>query len=90
MCSLMALNAIVFGVHANAIKQFGGIDQPSLLTHFVAGAAAGGAQAAIAAPSELVKLRIQIQRDAGGVAYRSPIDCAKKVYASRGMRGLLR
>jgi solute carrier family 25 carnitine/acylcarnitine transporter 20/29 len=60
---------------------------------FVAGCITGVATTAITVPVELVKARLQIQyaRPAGTPAlYDGMIDCARKVFAKEGMRGLFR
>lgn len=53
---------------------------------------AGFCQSFVTAPQELLKLRIQVQRSDGafGQAYKSPLDCARKVIKSEGGRGLLK
>lgn len=62
MASIAFLNAIIFGAHGSAIKHLQLEDgSTSYLVHFLAGAAAGSAQAFLASPMEMLKLRVQIQ-----------------------------
>lgn len=84
LASLAVINAVVFGVHGNVSKQFG--DRDSLMTHFIAGCSAGAAQAFIAGPTELLKLRVQIQSDTAHSKYKSPFDCLKTVVKEQGVR----
>jgi hypothetical protein len=57
---------------------------------FIAGAAAGVTQCAIATPMELVRSKLQVQDKGGGKAYAGNIDCLKRVYASEGLSGIYR
>ncbi|KAK0410167.1 hypothetical protein QR680_004989 [Steinernema hermaphroditum] len=86
LSSLTLVNAIVFGVHGNIAKNMG---ENSVQTHFIAGCAAGMAQAVIAAPTELLKLRIQIQ-DEKHLVYRSPYHCARQLIEKHGTKTLFR
>uniref|UniRef100_A0A914DIR9 Mitochondrial basic amino acids transporter n=1 Tax=Acrobeloides nanus TaxID=290746 RepID=A0A914DIR9_9BILA len=86
LASLAVVNAVVFGVHGNVTKQFENKD--ALMTHFIAGCSAGAAQAFIAGPTELLKLRVQIQTDSAAAKYKSPFDCLKTVIKEQGIRTL--
>lgn len=60
---------------------------------FLAGCITGVATTSITVPVELIKARLQIQynRPSGTPAtYNGPLDCARKVLASEGPRGLFR
>ena len=57
---------------------------------FIAGAAAGVTQCAIATPMELVRSKLQVQDKGGGKAYAGNIDCLKRIYASEGFFGIYR
>jgi hypothetical protein len=57
---------------------------------FIAGAAAGVAQCAIATPMELVRSKLQVQDKGGGKAYAGNMDCLKRIYASEGLGGIYR
>uniref|UniRef100_A0A914RGH6 Uncharacterized protein n=1 Tax=Parascaris equorum TaxID=6256 RepID=A0A914RGH6_PAREQ len=62
LASLTVINSVVFGVYGNTTRLF--IDQQSITTHFLSGCAAGFVQTAIISPTELLKLRMQVQIDA--------------------------
>jgi len=83
LSSLTLVNAIVFGVHGTVAKQFD--DQKAILTHFIAGCSAGVAQAFIAAPTELLKVRVQVNEN-----MRSPYHCLRTILRESGSRTLLR
>ena len=93
MFGVALINGIVFSVQ-NASK--GLFDNPDTYKALAAtGAIAGGVQAIICSPIEMVKTRLQMQ----GVGqqrklfalsthlYKGPIDCLKKSHAKRGIRG---
>uniref|UniRef100_A0A7E4VYD2 Mitochondrial basic amino acids transporter n=1 Tax=Panagrellus redivivus TaxID=6233 RepID=A0A7E4VYD2_PANRE len=86
LASLTLINAIVFGVHGNVVKKMN--NEQSILTHFAAGAAAGAAQGVVAAPTELLKLRIQLQADDAHAKYKSPFHCMKTIVHEQGWRFL--
>lgn len=86
LASLTLVNAIVFGVHGNVVKSMK--NEHSLTTHFLAGCAAGAAQSFIAAPTELLKLRIQIQSDDAHAKYKSPYHCLRTIIKEQGFRTL--
>ncbi|KAK6034134.1 carnitine/acylcarnitine carrier protein CACL family protein [Cooperia oncophora] len=88
LASLTAINAIVFGVHGSVCREFSNPD--SLRAHFFAGAAAGMLQSIIAAPSERLKLLIQIQTDAAHTRYQSPLHAARTIIAKHGYMSLNR
>jgi solute carrier family 25 (mitochondrial aspartate/glutamate transporter), member 12/13 len=58
--------------------------------HFALGSLAGAFGAFMVYPIDLVKTRMQNQRSArvGSVLYKNSLDCAKKVIANEGIRGL--
>lgn len=86
--SLAFVNAIVFGVHGTVAKQFD--DQKAVFTHFVAGCSAGIAQAFIASPSELLKVRVQVADELMSKRYPSPYSCLRHILEERRYRTLLR
>ncbi|PIO70531.1 hypothetical protein TELCIR_07613 [Teladorsagia circumcincta] len=88
LASLTAINAIVFGVHGSVCREFSNPD--SLRAHFFAGAAAGMMQSIIAAPSERLKLLIQIQTDSAHSRYQSPLHAARSIIAKNGYMSLNR
>ncbi|CAB3396453.1 unnamed protein product [Caenorhabditis bovis] len=88
LASLSGINAIVFGVHGSACREFKNPD--SLEAHFFAGAAAGVAQSVVAAPTERIKLLLQIQNDAAHTKFRGPIDAIRQLVKQHGMLSLSR
>ena len=68
LVGMAAINSVVFGVHGNLMTVFqtraGGPDStPGLQYSFISGSVAGFAQAVISSPAELIKLRLQFQKD---------------------------
>lgn len=88
LASLTFMNAIIFGVHGYVVRSME--DTTSVMTHFIAGCAAGSAQAWIAAPTELLKLRVQIQTDVKNAKYKSPYHCLKTIIKEEGYTKLTR
>ncbi|PAV90024.1 hypothetical protein WR25_07647 [Diploscapter pachys] len=88
LASLSAINAIVFGVHGSACREFDNSD--SLKAHFFAGSAAGFTQSIIAAPTERLKLLMQIQTDKAHTVYTGPIHAARQIIKTQGSRALFR
>ena len=106
--SIAALNAVVFGIYGNLMNVFRrrvGPDQaPGLHHSFISGAVAGFAQVVICSPTELIKLRLQYQKDKtrliphplkhhtsenNNFRYSGPWDAVKKIYRTEGLfRGL--
>lgn len=102
MLGMAAINSIVFGVHASVMQRLqpeGGV--PGITKSFVAGAVGGSAQVVICCPMELIKLRMQAQKDpvpllgmatkASSVRlYSDPWDCMRKLYsAGHSQRGVI-
>jgi solute carrier family 25 carnitine/acylcarnitine transporter 20/29 len=88
LASLTFVNAIVFGVHGTVAKQFS--DRQAILTHFIAGCCAGLAQSFISAPTELLKLRVQLQKDTAHASFRSPYQCLRHILRTSGPKTLYR
>ncbi|KAH7730782.1 Protein C54G10.4 c [Aphelenchoides avenae] len=88
LASLTFVNAVVFGVHGTVAKQFD--DKQAVLTHFIAGCAAGMAQSVISAPTELLKLRVQLQPDTTKAPYRTPYQCLRHILRETGPKTLTR
>lgn len=89
------VNAVVFGVYGNVQKLSAAPD--SLRTHCFSGTLAGLTQSLITSPMELTKTRMQMQSavppsgsTAASPLYRGAVDCARRIYAAEGMRGLYR
>ncbi|EGT39251.1 hypothetical protein CAEBREN_14182 [Caenorhabditis brenneri] len=88
LMSLSAINAIVFGVHGGTCRQME--DPDSITSHFIGGAAAGMAQSVIAAPTERIKLLLQIQDDTSKTKFNGPIDATKQMIRTHGLKSLTR
>ena len=104
LLGMAALNAVVFGVQGNMMKQFrlwSGKDMPKLRYSFISGAVAGAAQVSICSPTELIKLRMQFQKEKTDLiphsrhgtsekrVYSDPWDAVKKIYKKDGLfRGI--
>ena len=89
LASISVLNAIVFGVYGNVQREMK--EPESLLSHFLAGSAAGLTQTLIASPMELVKSRIQIQNGVpNAILHKSPLDCLKHIWRNEGRRGVFK
>lgn len=86
LASLAGINAIIFVVHGKVAKQFD--DQKAIFTHFIAGSAAGIAQAFVAGPTELLKVRVQVTDQC--TQYRSPYHCLRTIMGESGPRTLFR
>uniref|UniRef100_K3W6I8 Mitochondrial carnitine/acylcarnitine carrier protein n=1 Tax=Globisporangium ultimum (strain ATCC 200006 / CBS 805.95 / DAOM BR144) TaxID=431595 RepID=K3W6I8_GLOUD len=85
------INAVVFGVQgvvARAIKDAKNVDKLSPTQSLLAGAAAGLVQTGIAAPSEHVKIQLQVNQ--GTTKQLSTIECGKQLLRQHGMKGLFR
>uniref|UniRef100_A0A7S1KTE3 Mitochondrial carrier protein n=1 Tax=Percolomonas cosmopolitus TaxID=63605 RepID=A0A7S1KTE3_9EUKA len=65
-------------------------EELSLFKIFNAGVFSGFASTVIMTPMELVKIQMQLQFDDGAKKYKNPLDCAKKIFAERGIRGIYR
>ena len=63
LLGMAAINAIVFGVHGSCMRLIQGDsnETPGLGKSFIAGSAAGLVQSFICCPTELIKLRMQVQ-----------------------------
>ncbi|GCB61018.1 hypothetical protein scyTo_0011235 [Scyliorhinus torazame] len=55
---------------------------------FAAGMLSGVFTTAIMAPGERIKCLLQIQASTGESKYAGPLDCAKQIYSTSGIRGL--
>lgn len=60
LAGVAAINAIVFGVHGNTLRQMN--DPTSLRSTFLAGCMAGLVQSIICSPMELAKTRVQVTK----------------------------
>ncbi|XP_055684510.1 mitochondrial basic amino acids transporter [Lutzomyia longipalpis] len=91
MAGVAFVNAIVFGVYGNVQRR---TENPnSLISHFMAGSAAGLAQSIVCSPMELIKTRLQLQTEAspgGRVKFKGPLDCLLHIWRHEGLRGVYR
>ncbi|XP_062924289.1 protein kinase, cAMP-dependent, regulatory, type II, alpha A isoform X1 [Mobula hypostoma] len=55
---------------------------------FAAGMLSGVFTTAIMAPGERIKCLLQIQATSGEMKYAGPVDCAKQIYRTMGIRGI--
>lgn len=86
------INAIVFagyGAASRGIQEFDGTVGEPMTTrqHLMAGGLAGLMQTVFSAPSELVKIVLQVDSKA---AKTSSVDCAKHIFRDHGISGLYR
>lgn len=96
MFSMAFINAIVFGVQHNMMKAL----EYSYVNSCLAGGVAGAVQSFICCPVELIKLRLQAQRNptdffhwntaSSQKVYNDPWDAIRKIYNKNGIRGLYR
>lgn len=59
-----------------------------LLGHVIAGLGSGMTVSFVAAPIEQFKARLQVQYDAKTTLYKGPVDVARKLYGTSGIRGI--
>ncbi|CAG9532519.1 unnamed protein product [Cercopithifilaria johnstoni] len=88
LISFTAIHAIVFGIYGNTIKLFD--NYHNLLGSFIAGSLAGIAQCSICIPSELLKIKLQLQKDNRKKLYTSAYDCAQKMIKEHGFLSIYR
>jgi solute carrier family 25 carnitine/acylcarnitine transporter 20/29 len=98
MLGMAVINAIVFGVQGNMMRNC----SDTVLNHSITGAVAGAAQSFICSPMELIKLRLQVQTNPtemfhwshstnnGGRVYLDPWDATKKIIQRDGIRGFFK
>lgn len=94
MIGMAFINAIVFGVQHNMMKRM----ERTYLNSFIAGGTAGALQSFICCPIELIKLRMQAQKNPiqlfeihhvdSQMVYKDPWDATVQVYKKAGVRGL--
>nr|XP_055053995.1 solute carrier family 25 member 45 [Misgurnus anguillicaudatus] len=95
--SIAASNAVSFGSYSNALdyltQSHHRTSQPPLTAVFVAGCFSGASQLLVAAPIDLVKVRLQNQtekRSGVRMKYRGPTHCVTVILREDGLRGLFR
>ncbi|VBB33018.1 unnamed protein product [Acanthocheilonema viteae] len=82
LVSFTAIHSIAFGVYGNTIKLFD--NYHNLIGSFIAGNLAGIAQCCICIPSELLKIKLQLQMNNKQKLYMSSYDCAQKMIKQHG------
>ncbi|XP_063595922.1 mitochondrial basic amino acids transporter-like [Penaeus indicus] len=85
MAGVAVVNAIIFGVQGNVSRHMK--DPDALRSHVIAGSSAGLVQAFVTSPMELLKTRLQLQESS---ALTSPIECARRIFQTEGLKGLFR
>ena len=91
MYGVSAINALTFGIQGNVRRLM--TDPDSLRSQFTAGMIAGGCQAVVVSPMELVKSQVQVQSCVTGMGttyFSSPWDCCRQLWARSGFRGVMR
>ncbi len=87
--SISFINAFVFSVNeiSKIILNFNGHNP--LTEGLITGSIAGFLNSFIIGPIELVKLRLQLQRESKDLAhYKGITDCLNKIYHQKGIKGL--
>ncbi|KAI9091139.1 mitochondrial carrier domain-containing protein [Phlyctochytrium arcticum] len=94
LVGVAVINSLLFGVYGFFLRHIGS-GEDSLVSIFCAGSAAGVINSFFSSPMELVKIRLQNQKD--GVSpnprtpnYKGPVDCIRQIYQTAGMRGYYR
>jgi len=87
IAGVAAVNAIVFGIYGNTLKQ---LPEPDRLSaHLTAGVFAGLAQTIVTSPIELAKTRVQLLASSHGSSY-GPMQCLRNIYKQEGYRGIFK
>lgn len=89
---IFALSFFGFGLGKDMVRlatgdQSGKLSLPKL---FVAGGVSGVLTTVIMAPGERIKCLLQVQATSSEKLYNGPVDCAKKLYKTGGIRSLYR
>lgn len=69
-------------------KKLLGRNQNVFQDYFIAGGLAGIGNSIISCPMELVRIRLQVQKDNVAKQYNGSVDCAKKIIREHGIRGM--
>ncbi|KAI8818299.1 mitochondrial carrier domain-containing protein [Fimicolochytrium jonesii] len=97
LVGVAVINSLLFGVYGYFLRHIGS-GEDSILSIAAAGSASGFINAFFSCPMELVKIRLQNQRDAPPTAsgapgipmYKGPVDCMQQIYRQAGIRGYFR
>jgi len=86
------VNSVLFAAYGNTMRLVKSDPnaKPTLVQLYFVGGVAGVANAFVLSPIELVKTRLQVQRNAGSAgAYKGAFDCAKQILLKEGLfRGI--
>ncbi|KAJ3160088.1 hypothetical protein HDU88_008360 [Geranomyces variabilis] len=94
LAGVAVINSLLFGVYGFFLRHIGP-GEDSIMSIAAAGSASGLVNAFFSCPMELVKIRLQNQREGGlkkpGVPlYKGPLDCVRQIYIRNGIRGYYR
>lgn len=91
------VNCLLFGTQYNIVAQLEKMQglapgTASVTTTMQAAVMSGALIGLVVTPMEGIKARLQVQynAEAGAAQYKGPIDCARKVYAKLGWKGIYR
>ena len=88
MINAVVFMAFEFGRRFTGVTQ---IDDFTVTQMAACGAFAGAVESFLSTPVDLVKCRLQVQRQSKSLAYyKGPIDCLRKVVHEEGLQGLYR
>ena len=89
---IFALSFFGFGLGKDIVRNVTGdkSENLSLAKLFVAGGVSGVLTTIIMAPGERIKCLLQVQAASSEKLYNGPVDCAKKLYRSGGIRSIYR
>ncbi|KAL3895759.1 MAG: hypothetical protein SGCHY_004507 [Lobulomycetales sp.] len=105
LVGVAAMNALLFGVYGASLRFLSSARQatshdtpaePRILDVALAGTISGFASSFVASPIELVKIRLQNQRESRPVKsgslpfYNGPLDCIRQIYRGQGVAGFTR
>lgn len=89
MAGVAAVNAVAFGVYGNVQRLTS--DPNGLMSHFLAGGAAGLCQSLICSPMELIKTRLQLQHtNPAAIQFKNPFQCLMHIWKTEKVRGVFR
>ncbi|KAJ3416844.1 hypothetical protein HDV05_008429 [Chytridiales sp. JEL 0842] len=84
------INSLLFGVYGWFIHTLSrGSPDPTISNIFWAGCGSGFVNSFFSCPMELVKIRLQNQKD-GKKMYKGPLDCCRCIWRTEGPRGFFR
>lgn len=88
LCCMAAINAIVFWVHGRVMWTLQSKHDPPEIRNSIISEATAGAAQTVCCPMELIKLRLQLQRDASQKVYDGVGDTVRKIYRAGDIHGL--